>query len=133
MHAAGNGHTECTQMLIKAGSDLITDATDDDRYDVTSLMLAAARGHVECARVLINAGSDLTVKGKRAKTAMDLAKDRGHTAVVALLEEAMQQVSHGRSVVIVPTKHHQHVATNLTLATRAGYVLSCRLEAARLR
>ena len=43
----------------------------------------------------------------------------GHTAVVALLEKAMQQVSHGRSVVIVPTKHHQRVTTDLTLARRA--------------
>ena len=50
---------------------------------------------------------------------MDIAKNppytkktEGHTACVALLEEAMSQVSHGRSVVIVPTKQHQHVATN---------------------
>ena len=49
---------------------------------------------------------------------MDLAKIRGNTACVALLEEAMSQVSHGRSVVIVPIKHHQHVATDLTLARR---------------
>ena len=49
---------------------------------------------------------------------MAFAKHYGHTAIVALLEEAMQQVSHGRSVVIVPTKHHQHVATDLTLARR---------------
>ena len=43
---------------------------------------------------------------------MDIAKGNGPTACVALLEEAMSQVSHGRSVVIVPTKQHQHVATD---------------------
>ena len=56
---------------------------------------------------------------------MDLAKNllsyitktEGHTACVALLEEAMSQVSHGRSVVIVPTKQHQHVATDPSTKT----------------
>lgn len=52
--------------------------------------------------------------GSGARTAMDLAKEgsfyketmvhsEGHTACVALLEEAMQQVSHSWSVVAVPT------------------------------
>ena len=48
---------------------------------------------------------------------MELAKRNGHTACVALLKEAMSQVSHGRSVVIVPTKQHQHVATNPSTKT----------------
>ena len=47
---------------------------------------------------------------------LGVTKTEGHTACVALLKEAMSQVSHGRSVVIVPTKQHQHVATDLALA-----------------
>ena len=41
---------------------------------------------------------------------MDIA--RRHTACVAFLKEAMNKVSHGRSVVIVPTKQDQHLAND---------------------
>ena len=52
-----------------------------------------------------------------AKNPPYTTKTEGHTACAALLEEAMSQVSHGRSVVIVPTKQHQHVATNPSTKT----------------
>ena len=60
-------------------------------------MLAARGGHAKCTQMLIKAGSDVTAKDAWGQTAMDLIenpylpKQEGHTAIVALLKEAMSQ------------------------------------------
>jgi hypothetical protein len=89
MLAAMNGHAECTQMLIKAGSDV----TATDLLQYTALMYAAAKGHAKCTQMLIKAGSDVTAKDAWGQTAMDIAKSNGgvRQPCVALLKEAMSQ------------------------------------------
>mmetsp|Transcript_9805 Transcript_9805/g.25210 ORF Transcript_9805/g.25210 Transcript_9805/m.25210 type:complete len:230 (+) Transcript_9805:3-692(+) len=92
--AASEGHPECLEVLIKAGSDLM--AKDDD--DRTALHLAAREGHPECLEVLIKAGSDLLAEDDDGETAMAFAKrcvrrkkkmlSMAGSACVALLEEA---------------------------------------------
>eukprot|EP00618_Florenciella_parvula_P012877 CAMPEP_0119466134 /NCGR_PEP_ID=MMETSP1344-20130328/926_1 /TAXON_ID=236787 /ORGANISM="Florenciella parvula, Strain CCMP2471" /LENGTH=466 /DNA_ID=CAMNT_0007498431 /DNA_START=373 /DNA_END=1773 /DNA_ORIENTATION=+ len=97
MLAAHNGHVECARLLIEAGSDVtakdVSQRGQGYNGHLTSLMLAAIYGHVECTRLLIEAGSDVTAKSDYRNTAKDLAQQEGHPAVVALLEEAMQQAS----------------------------------------
>ena len=88
MLAAANGRPECTRVLIEAGSDLTAKSNGNEQR--TSLMYAAWKGHAECTQMLIEAGSDLTAKDMRGNTAKDIARNRGHTPVVILLEEALQ-------------------------------------------
>ena len=57
---------------------------------------SAEKGHDACLKVLLEAGADITAKDNRGRTAKDLAQEYGHTAVVALLEEAMQQAGDNR-------------------------------------
>mmetsp|Transcript_9803 Transcript_9803/g.25204 ORF Transcript_9803/g.25204 Transcript_9803/m.25204 type:complete len:263 (+) Transcript_9803:3-791(+) len=82
--AASEGHPECLEVLIKAGSDLM--AKDDD--DRTALHLAAREGHPECLEVLIKAGSDLMAKDAPCgMTALHHAAD-GHPECLEVLIKA---------------------------------------------
>ena len=50
------------------------------------VMKAAEKGHTECTRVLLEAGSDVNATDDFERTAVALAGNGGHTAVVALLK-----------------------------------------------
>eukprot|EP00618_Florenciella_parvula_P012394 CAMPEP_0119483234 /NCGR_PEP_ID=MMETSP1344-20130328/10732_1 /TAXON_ID=236787 /ORGANISM="Florenciella parvula, Strain CCMP2471" /LENGTH=876 /DNA_ID=CAMNT_0007517711 /DNA_START=56 /DNA_END=2683 /DNA_ORIENTATION=+ len=89
MHAAEEGHVECVDVLIKAGSDVTATTFDDDEN--TALHYSAEKGHDPVVKVLLEAGADITATNEDGYTAKDLALQEGHTAVVALFEEAMQQ------------------------------------------
>ena len=51
----------------------------------TALIVASVFGHTDTAQMLVDAGARRDVKDKRGKTALDCAKEKGHTAIVALL------------------------------------------------
>ena len=51
----------------------------------TALMQVIINGHTDTAQMLVGAGARRDVKDNDGKTALDLAKQQGHTAIVALL------------------------------------------------
>ncbi len=59
-----------------------------DNGGFTPLMVASYEGHLDIARLLIERGADMEAKDYDGKTALDWARGKGQTAVVACLEEA---------------------------------------------
>jgi ankyrin repeat protein len=112
MHAAALGHAHCVQALVGNGSQVygrdgfdvyviaLTEASDKEGHN--ALMLAAARGHAQAVRSLLQAFGDSAVASlpgperrracvqsadKGGKTALQLAQDAEHVAVVRVLKE----------------------------------------------
>ena len=56
----------------------------------TGLHGAALKGHVEVCRFLVENGADTGKRDDEGETALDLARRKGHGAVVALLEAPPQ-------------------------------------------
>jgi ankyrin repeat protein len=86
MLAAHRGHLEAAQALLRHGADPNVTA----KYGLCALMLAILGGHEAVARELARAGADLTLRGCGAsgfagKTAQDLARERGMTALAGEL------------------------------------------------
>ncbi|MFN8639865.1 MAG: ankyrin repeat domain-containing protein [Dehalococcoidia bacterium] len=87
MRAAPRGRLEVARALIEAGANIDRSA----KYGLTALMLAIINAREEVALALIEAGADLSRVGLGApgfsgKTALDLARERGHSAVVTAIE-----------------------------------------------
>ena len=53
----------------------------------TALHYAAWNGYLASATRLLEGGADLTLRDKSGKTALDFARSRGHSEVVALLSQ----------------------------------------------
>ncbi len=84
------------QKLIQAAKDGRLDEVRDaldlgapvnarDNRDWTALMWAAWKGHESVGTLLLVRGADRLLKNNDGKTALDLAKNRGHTGMVKLL------------------------------------------------
>ena len=54
MTAASHGHS-CVKLLIDTGADV----NQEDRRDVTALMLASQEGHHKCVELLIESRTDV--------------------------------------------------------------------------
>eukprot|EP00042_Codosiga_hollandica_P054458 m.737051 g.737051 ORF g.737051 m.737051 type:complete len:196 (-) comp58903_c0_seq2:100-687(-) len=52
-----------------------------------ALSVATISGHTACVRILLRRGAGITVKNRDGKTAIDLARERGRTEILDLLEE----------------------------------------------
>lgn len=83
MWASASGNLEVVQQLLERGATVDRRAADG----TTALMLASANGFTEIARALLGRGADVTA-AKGGVKARQLAFDRGHTDVVALLDRA---------------------------------------------
>lgn len=86
MLAAHHGRLEAVRALLDRGADLNVTA----KYGLSALMLAIVGGHETVARELARAGADRSLRGSGApgfagKTAQDLARERGMTALAAEL------------------------------------------------
>ena len=57
------------------------------KYDRTALHLAAYRGSLAIATRRLEGGADLTLRDKWGKTALDYARSKGKSEVVALLSQ----------------------------------------------
>ena len=84
MIAAYAGHDGIVEELVSAGARLDVVA----KFGLTALMLAVVGGHPDIARRLVRAGADRSLRGSGApgfarKTAEDLARERGLTALAA--------------------------------------------------
>lgn len=71
----------CVRVLLDAGADV----NAKDEAGITPLMNAAWFGCEEAVRVLLQHGADPHLCDDKERSAKDLASERGHTAVAALL------------------------------------------------
>ena len=83
--AAENGHTEIVKLLLEKGADMNVKATTDS---VTALMIASQNGHAEIVKLLLGKGADVNAKANDGFSAVNAAKNQGHTDIVQLLEKA---------------------------------------------
>lgn len=87
--AAHLGHVEVVKILINAGAPL----DHVNNLDWTALIEAIVLGdggrrHVETAGALIEAGADVTIADRNGIRPIDLARQRGFGAIVALFEKS---------------------------------------------
>lgn len=86
MHnAAHEGHTAIAQVLLQAGADANALINWDDG---TPLIRAASAGHIETVRALLAGGAEVNANDRYERTALMIAKEKGHTEVVELLKAA---------------------------------------------
>ena len=89
--ASAGGQEGCARLLLGAGA-----AVDQpDEYGKTALHGASYFGHEGCARLLLGAGAALDARPHAGpwagKSPLDLAQEKGHAAVIALLRQAAEQ------------------------------------------
>jgi ankyrin repeat protein len=84
VQAARLGQAQAVTVLLEKGAD------PDARLanGRTALMEAAARGHYETVRALMIHGADKLLKDGAGHTAFDLAFEKQHGDIVALLRDA---------------------------------------------
>jgi len=85
--AAHLGHFEVVRILVEAGAPL----DHVNNLGWTALIEAVVLGdggpdHQRTARVLLDAGADRTIADRQGRTPLQLAKQRGYTAMVELLD-----------------------------------------------
>ena len=92
--AAAGGHVKVLAVLAALGFSLSTDTLHRD----TLLHVAAKNGHTNVVAWLLQSGQvDPSIRNFDRCTALDLAKDKGHYAVVSLLKEAEGRSSNAAS------------------------------------
>ncbi len=86
-YAAKTGNAAVVQALLDAGAsaDWTTSATMGDGYN--ALGFAIRGGHLDVVRTLLVAGADPNVLGETMSVPLDLAEERGWTAIAELLRE----------------------------------------------
>ena len=87
--AAGKGHTEIVQMLIKAGACVEV----QDAFGATPLHLASIHGHLAVVKALFQVGGKaclLVPHGPEAQTSVQLARENGHTDVAEFIHYQLE-------------------------------------------
>jgi ankyrin repeat protein len=90
MQASARGFVQIVDELISAGAN-INYAIPNNGF--TSLMIAAIQGFVDVVRSLLAAGADPRTAKHDGLTALDLALRFNHTAIAALLEAKIAELS----------------------------------------
>jgi hypothetical protein len=83
--AAKNGHVDVVALMLGRGVPINTRAYKG-RGD-TALHGAAQGGHEDLVEALLDLGADVKIKAADGRSAVDLAHEGGHTAIVELLRE----------------------------------------------
>lgn len=83
MYAASGPFAETVKLLLKHGAKV----NEQGKLEgFTALMTAAAEGQLEVVRLLLIHGADPSLVDEDGDTAASFARQKGHTAVVTLLE-----------------------------------------------
>ena len=77
----GLEYQEIIKYLIEKGSNI-----DITIYNKPILIYASRYGHLEIVKLLVANGADINATDQEGKTALTMAKEAGHTEVVAYLE-----------------------------------------------
>ena len=88
LFAIVNLHTSTVQTLLEFGADVNVQATT---CGCTPLLLAAGSGDIGITRALLNSGADAETICRPGRTALVVAKERGHAAIVELIKRALAQ------------------------------------------
>ena len=94
LFAIVNLHTSTVQTLLDFGADVNVQATT---CGCTPLLLAAGSGDIGITRALLNSGADPETICRPGRTALVVAKERGHTAIVELIRRALDQAMQGKA------------------------------------
>ncbi len=86
LFAIVNLHTSTVQTLLDFGADVNVQAT---ACGCTPLLLAAGSGDIGITRALLNNGADPETICRPGRTALVVAKERGHIAIVELIWRAL--------------------------------------------
>lgn len=95
--ASRSGDAGEVRELLANGKSGLVDSWEDG---YTPLMMASKNGHLEVVQVLIDHRADINLRyagRKVGRTALDMAKESGHTTIETLLLQAgAQQSSPGK-------------------------------------
>ena len=83
LYAASGPYPETVGLLLRNGADVNVQGKTEG---FTALMMAAAEGHLEVARVLLLNGAAVDTIDRDGDTAKKFAREKGHTAMLELLE-----------------------------------------------
>ncbi|KAK2982492.1 hypothetical protein RJ640_026335 [Escallonia rubra] len=91
--AASKGHEGCVRLLAGAGADV--DARSKDGR--TALYRAAANGDRRMVELMVEWGADPTITAAdRGRSALDVARDKGHKEVIEILERGEEVLNAAR-------------------------------------
>jgi len=82
LHFSGRGNVEIVQEIVRMGADV--NAQEADKW--SALMFASFRGDIQTVIHLMNNDADQTLRNKAGKSALDLATNEGHSAIVEILK-----------------------------------------------
>ncbi len=85
MFAASGPNAKAVKLLLDSGAKI---NMADSNEHFTALMWAAAEGQAEVVKLLLKHKADATLKDVDSDTAESFAAQKGHTAVVKILQEA---------------------------------------------
>ncbi|MCP3144670.1 ankyrin repeat domain-containing protein [Pyxidicoccus xibeiensis] len=97
--AVSSGDATHMERLLDAGHDVNSRTSDNS----TTLHAAAGYGRLDMVRRLLEKGADPLLEDDAGRTARDIARDWGHTDVVALLEVAERS----QSRLLLRAHHHE--------------------------
>jgi uncharacterized protein len=88
LFAIVNLHTSTVQTLLEFGADVNDQAS---ACGCTPLLLAAGSGDIGITRALLNSGADPETICRPGRTALLVARERGYSDIVELIEGALAQ------------------------------------------
>jgi uncharacterized protein len=75
------GYDDIVEMLIEASANVNLRTKTGD----TALIAAASWGQTDVVKLLLDAGADKSVRNEKGKTAIDIAREKRHAQIIALL------------------------------------------------
>jgi len=83
LYASSGPYPETVGLLLRKGAEVNVQGKTEG---FTALMMAASEGHIEVVRVLLLNGASVGVIDRDGDTASKFAREKGHPAVLKLLE-----------------------------------------------
>ena len=97
--AAGQGHFECLELLIKDGQINVNAKT---KFGATALILAAKGGHQEAVELLLDNGADPNIQYRGNQNALLFAAGNGHYECLQALVSHEVQIDQSNSQKVTP-------------------------------
>ena len=84
--ACQNGHVDAARLLLEKGAEVDRAVSEGYYKGQTPLYAACQNGHVDAARLLLEKGAEVDRANKWGERPLSIAKRKGHSSIVALLE-----------------------------------------------